>query len=360
MVSNILDAQVILTVSKPAPVAGLGIPAIFVQGDTENYQEYTSIDALADDFDESTNVYKKADAVFAQINSPIKVAVITYTAGTAAEGTPEDVTATPTSDGANVTADAESGLAPIVQAAQDYWLNDWHFAMLDKFDAANALALSNFIDLQKYKFLIVQVRDLSDLKPLTPNARTIGLVKANDEPFDAALIGDAASVTVGNITWKFRHNLNGITPDLVTNSEFDAINKAHAIGYVTKAGVPQTTEGWTLSGDYIDTLHGQDWVKSNLETNLQTLLTNSPKISYDVTGIALLKATVKSTLETAKQQGIIAVGDDGKTGIYTVTAKPASEMKATDVAIRAYKGISFNYTAQNAIHTVVVYGVVEE
>lgn len=360
MVSNLLDAKVVLSVSKPAPVVGLGIPAIFVQGDTEGYHEYTSADSLAEDFNESTNTYKKAQAVFDQINAPEKVAVITYIAGSASTPAPKDVNATPTSGGATVTADKSTGLAPIAQAAEDYWLSDWHFALLDTFNADNALALSNFIESQSFKFLVVQVSDLSGLKLLTPNSRTIGLIKSNDEPFDAALIGNAASVTVGNITWKFRHELVGITPDEVTNAQFDKINEAHAVSYITKAGVAQTTEGWTLSGDYIDILHGQDWMKSNLETNLQTLMVNTPKIGYDSTGIALLTSVVSSTLETAKGQGIIAVGDDGKTGLYSVTAKPASEMSPSDVATRAYKGIGFECTQQNAIHNTVVYGVVDE
>lgn len=354
MVSNLLDAQVVLSIFKPAPVVGLGIPAIFIQGDTEGYQEYTTLDSLVEDYDESTNIYKKAEAIFNQINAPEKVGVVTFTAAS----TPEDVNAQPTGDGATVT--AGTGLAPIAQAAEDYWLNDWHFALLADFDANNALALSNFIEAQAYKFLVVQVSDLTDLKPLTPNSRTIGLIKNNDEPFDAALVGNAASVTVGNITWKFRHDLVGITADQVTNAQFDKINEAHAIGYIAKAGVAQTTEGWTLSGDYIDTLHGQDWLKSNLETNLQTLMTNTPKISYDSAGIALLTSVVSSTLETAKGQGIIAVGDDGKTGLYSVTAKPASEMNPSDIALRAYKGISFECTQQSAIHSTVVYGVIDE
>lgn len=43
----------------PQPIVGLGNPAIFVQGSTQNYKEYTSLETLAKDFATTTTVYKK-------------------------------------------------------------------------------------------------------------------------------------------------------------------------------------------------------------------------------------------------------------------------------------------------------------
>ncbi|HHX0211998.1 TPA: DUF3383 family protein [Enterococcus faecalis] len=329
MIEKISDVNVKIDIMHPQPIVGLGNPAIFVQGAKQGYKEYTNLETLAKDFANATIVYKKADAIWKQDNKPYTISVITFEEN------------------------------KIADAAKSYFYNDWHFALLANFVEADALALSNLIEENEFKFLVIQTATVDELTVFTGNNLTIGLVHPLEEFLDAALIGNTASLTVGSVTWKFRHNLVGITPNTLTTSQLQAIEKANAIAYVTKAGIPQTSEGKTLGGEFIDSLHGDHWVKSNIETKVQRLLSTTDKLTFDSNGIALLDTTVANVLETAFTNGIIDIVDETGVGNYSVTALSRQELNPDDIAARNYKGLSFKYKRSGAIHTVDVTGTIE-
>lgn len=327
-VENISDVKVIINVLKPQPVVGLGNPAIFVEGTTKGHKVYHSISALSEDFDSTTDTYKKASAVLAQRNAPGSVHVITFEDG------------------------------KIVEAAEDYFFEEWHFAILATHDAADALALSNMIEEQEYKFFVTQAATVAGLTPFADNESTIGLVHPIEEYFDAAIVGAVGSLQPGSVTWKFRGDLVGITAQKLSVSQLEAVHNVNGIAYVVKAGIPQTSEGTTLSGEYIDAIHGTHWVKASLETQLQYTLSTTDKLSFDASGIDLLNAVASNVLETATAQGIVAVDTEGK-GLYTVTTLQREDLDPADIAARNYKGLSFNYQRSGAIHSVVVNGTIE-
>lgn len=327
-VEKISDVKVTIDVLKPQPVIGLGNPAIFVAGLAKAHKSYKSIASLSEDFASGTDVYKVASTVMKQRNAPQTVHVITY--------------------------EEEK----ITEAAADYFYEEWHFAMLAKVDAASALALSNMIEEQEYKFFVIQAATPDELTAMSDNESTIGLIHPIEERLDAALIGEAASLPVGSITWKFRNGLIGITPNQLSVSALEAIHAVNGIAYVTKAGIPQTSEGTTLSGEFIDALHGTHWVKANMESQLQNVLSTTDKLTFDSNGIDLLNVTASNVLEVGFQQGIVAADDEGK-GRYTVTTLQRSDLDPGDIAARNYKGLSFNYQRSGAIHTVEVSGTIE-
>ncbi|ELU8995703.1 DUF3383 family protein [Enterococcus faecalis] len=329
MIEKISDVNVKIDIMHPQPIVGLGNPAIFVQGAKQDYKEYTNLETLVKDFANSTNVYKKADAIWKQDNKPYTISVITF---------------------------AEDSIA---DAAKSYFYNDWHFALLANYEENDALALSNLIEENEFKFLVLQTSTVEELSVFAGNNLTIGLVHPSEEYFDAALIGNTANLTVGSVTWKFRHDLVGITANPLTAGQLQEIDRANAIAYVTKAGIPQTSEGKTLGGEFIDSLHGDHWVKSNIETKVQRLLSTTDKLTFDSNGIALLDTTVANVLETAFTNGIIDIVDETGVGNYSVIALSRQELNPDDVAARNYKGLSFKYKRSGAIHTVDVTGTIE-
>ncbi|MGX7417809.1 DUF3383 family protein [Carnobacterium gallinarum] len=340
MVEAITDVTVSINVQQPQPKIGLGIPAIFTTGVDQSYKEYTSLDSLKKDFGEDTAVYKKAKAVWAQVNMPKTVAVITYKASV--EGV------------------EPKGSNNIVKAAGDFFFENWHFAVLSEFDSAVALALSNFIEEKKFKFLVLQVIKSSDLTPFAKNSLTIGLVHTLvEEQLDAALIGNTANLTVGSVTWKGRPNLIGITAQKITVSGLEEIHSVGGLVYVEKAGISQTSEGKTISGEFIDALHGDHWIKSNIESRLQHLLSSTDKITFDSNGIALLRNELTTVFEEAFTNGIIDVVDETGNGNYSITALQRTDLDAGDIAARNYKGLSFTYKRSGAIHSVDVRGTIE-
>lgn len=328
----ISDVNVTIDLVKPAALIGLGTPLIMAnKTGASTYKEYLDLDSVVVDFANTTNAYKKAAAIFGQTNRPNKIAIATYdSAATPTPGTPASI-------------------------LDQYFSNDWEFLILADAAQADKLAVSTAIETKGFKMLVVKVSDEADRAAFKTHERTIVFYHPVDaEDPDAALVGAVGSKTVGSVTWKFKA-LAGITPQSFSTSDITAIHADGAIAYVTKAGVSQTSEGITASGEYIDIIHGRDWVKANMETSLQALLMENDKIPSNDKGISLIAATMTTVLTTATRQGIIDLSSSGDP-LYTITTIPWDQTSANDQSKRVYSGASFNYTAQGAIHAVNVHG----
>jgi hypothetical protein len=342
--ATVSDIHVSIDVLHPAPLVGLGLMLILTPVEGEKlpeYKEYASVGSLKADYGTDTEVYGKARDHSAQQNAALPIAVQTYTAG-----------------------QTDAALDSCFSRA-------WHFAVVADGAAADILKIAQYIEAKKFKFLGVQVPDAAGITPFGPVKdgngnvtstgfnRTFPVVHAVEgENLDAAVIGDAASLTVGSITWKFRKNLAGITPDVFDADEVDAMHKAGGFTYIVKSGVPQTSEGITASGEFIDALHGDDWVKVNMENDLQTFLMNAGKVPYNQGGIGLFASVMEGTLGTAFTNGIIDA--DPLTGLSTATvsAPQITSISRATVDTRKLSGLTFKYTRQSAIHQADVSGSV--
>ena len=175
---------------------------------------------------------------------------------------------------------------------------------------------------------------------------------------DSALVGAVATLTVGSVTWKFKQ-LKGVTPEVLTSNELSAIHGAHAFAYVEVSGVGETSEGWTMSGEYIDVIHGIIWVNTNMENKLEKFLQKNGKVSYDQVGITRINGVATQVMEQAYAQGIILTDETTGKGDYTVATSPRSEQSQQDLSDRHYGGLSFTYHVSGAIHTITVHGEVQ-
>lgn len=335
-VSNLnSDVQVVMSVFQPVVTPGLGTPAIFVKtSDTATdfqafmvkYYDAASVKAKYGDDSDAT---KLSQLIFAQANRPEHIDIIEYN--------------------------------DISKAVAAFSGEDWVFALLatptDTDTPVFAMAVTEVND----KFAAVQVEDASKLAVFGSNDHVIGFV----HPFskgrlDAAIIGNVANVQPGTITWKFR-TATGILPSDFNDTVLGAINAAHGIAYTVRGGsAAMTSEGWTLSGKYIDDLHSQLWIKNSIVAELQSALNNSNKIKYDANGISLLRGRVEIALERAYQLEIIATDDATGRGAYEVNAKKRSEQSASDISQRMYTGLSFKYVQAGAIHDIVVSGSITD
>jgi Protein of unknown function (DUF3383) len=331
----IQDVQVTIDVQNPAPKIGLGRPLILAESTATTYKEYSGLDLLKQDFAEGTSVYKKAKAVFDQVNKPDMVAVATYTV------------------------DATTGATTILDTFEQYFEKPWNFLLLPDASTSDRLAVSNALEAHKFKFLVLKIEDKDEIDQYKLNSRTILYYHPNKpgEEIDGAIIGDAASLTVGSITWKFRKNLVGITPIDISAGELKSLHSSGANAYVLKAGIPQTSEGITATGDYIDFIHGQDWVKANLESSLQQMLSDNDKVPSNDTGIAMAVSVVTTVLSVAAQNGIIDKDENGNAE-FTVFSKTMNEIPAEDREKRIYSGLSFEYYPEGAFHEMKVKGTV--
>lgn len=293
-----------------------------------NYREYASANAVETEFDRTSDVAKKAESYFSQANHSDRVAVLTYPEG------------------------------KLPDALYAFWYNNWVFAIFAESGLTDAKSVTNIFEANRDHMLFVQSGTLSELAAFKGQEFTVCLSHDMSEAFDAGFIGSVATSPVGSVTWKFK-KVVGITPQDITSNEYDALKKANVIAYINVGGVPETSAGTTMSGEYIDNLHGDIWIKTHISSSLQELLQINGKIPYNQAGINLISGTVSSVLAEAFTMGIIKEDDTTNKGIYSVSASPRSAQSQLDLSNRHYGGIEFNYARAGAIEDITVDGVVQ-
>ena len=121
------------------------------------------------------------------------------------------------------------------------------------------------------------------------------------------------------------------------------------------AGDIVTSEGKVTSGEYIDIIDSKDWIIQQIEYGCQKLLNNSSKLPYSDTGIAALQGVVRTVLQEAFDNGMIATDSEGA-ALYSVNFKSREDMSDADRASRAYTGGNFTFTLAGAIHSAEING----
>lgn len=350
MNKTLSDVNVILDVLQPAVPENLGKLAVFVKAETPptgdggttpqagsvsaSVQEFTDIEDLLAKVS-NADVQNIAKGYFNQDSHGDELYVISYS----------DLTA----------------------ALDSYFGEGWEFGTVVGEEADSAV-LSNYVEGKGTKFAVVGLEatdanvDAAETFKQTyiGNKRTIAFMAGmGDETQYAvgALIGKLGNQTVGSITWKFK-TLNGVKAVDFSKSQIDKLHKNGIFTYVNKAGIDQTSDGITIGNEFIDALHGDDWVKASIETEVQNLLSTSGKVTFDSAGIAQIDGVVTGVLQDATTNGIVLIDAESGQGQYTVTAQSRADTPAEDIAQRHYNGLSFSYTRAGAIHSVTVHGTV--
>ncbi|MCM3404907.1 DUF3383 family protein [Cytobacillus oceanisediminis] len=328
------DVTVTIDIKNPSALIGLGTPLILVnKSGGSPYKEYRDLEAIKVAFGEQSEGYEIAKKVFDQGDTrPEKIAIATY-----------DTTA----------------VEPITAASvlEEYFYSDWYFVMLDAGTVEDYKAISDVVEghgLKMAAHVVDSVEDLALLKVKDYDRTFVFQHSQIEEMPHAALIGRIGSLPVGSVTWKFK-TLKSVTPQDLTPPKLSDIHLNGGMAYVRKAGIDQTSEGKLVSGEYIDVIHGKDWVKLNIEQQVQLLFASNPKIPYTDSGIAQIEGAVRTVLEVAGQNGIIAEDDSGKY-LYTITSQGRNESPATDRAERKYSGLYFDFELAGAIHEAKIKG----
>lgn len=338
MSETLSDITVKLNVDQPSTPVNMGVLAVFTKGETEGAKAYYSLSEVQEDFTQNSDLLAVAQGYFTQKYHGEKLVVITY----------KDNIAT---------------------ATAAYYSEGWEFATVVGDEAeTDVVTLANYLDGQSERFAVVGVpattefvtTKLDDFVDKFEGVKRViafasGKTEAKALFGVGALIGALGNEQVGSITWKFRQ-IGGVD---VTDLSVTNIKKLHAkniFTYVTKAGVAQTSEGFTLSGEFVDALHGDDWIKATIETELQKLLSSARKITYDAVGIAQIDATVTTVLNQATANGIVLINEETGSGKFQVRTVSRANTPQADIAQRKYNGLSFSYTRSGAIHSVTVNG----
>ncbi len=167
---------------------------------------------------------------------------------------------------------------------------------------------------------------------------------------DAAWVGLQLPKDPGSSTWKFK-NLAGITADDLSTSEVGYLKAKNANFYETLAGVSIVSgEGVMASGEYIDIMHGCDWLQTRMAERIFSRLINSEKVPFTTQGIAVIENEIRYQLGKGVDAGLLAAGSQ------IVTTPDIADIDPLEKAARWLNGITFSATLAGAVHKVSIAG----
>ena len=335
------DVEIIISdQTRPLTQRGFGLPLIFGTTKAHPYTEYTSLPAVAEDFQPTDPEYLAAQAIFRQSPNPGRAAIYGVE-----RTTPGDLA---------------TALNELVQQHNDwYWLvfaprqlegADDLGDLADWVAAAGKFAVfANETGMTALQ-IVAQAQDINSSRVIY-----FAHTKPDDYP-DAALVGRMAPLQPGSATFKFK-TLDGVSEATFSTTEIGQLHDAGVITYVRKFGVLQTSEGYVTDKTYADIQLAKDWLKARMEERISRVLFVNEKIPYDNIGIAQIIDPIRSTLQQATGLGIIARNDDG-TGQFTVRAPRREDVDPTDRANRILPDVYWDAVLAGAVHRVRVSGVV--
>lgn len=303
--------------------------------DPGRYHEFSELKELIDYYTADDAEYKMAAAMFAQSPRPTVVAVYSRDPGAAIAAT-----------------------LAAVQAVND----TWYAFMINNRTKAEIHAAGTWANSNKKLFFGCT----SDLTALDDRNNDREIIVIHDRPSDypeCAWVGQNLPKAPGSITWKWK-SLNGQIAAAFNTTDLNTIRTKNSQTLTEYGSIVIMNEGKTTSGEFIDVIHGQDWVEAQLEARLFLLQTQNEKINLDNDGIAQVESVVRSVMIDAGRAGIIAraTTDDekkrSKDGVYlyTVDVPLRDEISVNDRNARHLPGVNFSYELAGAMHKITVNG----
>lgn len=333
--AGISDVTVTIDIQKPTPKLGFGKPLILGTSAAGNaYKTYAELSAVVVDYPSSTEEYKAASALFGQDDdAPAEIAIMARKTGTTPE-TLEDV-------------------------LDKIFTKDWYFLITTSTAVDDITTIAEAVEQDNSREFFFRTSSKADLATIYAEGytRTTGFYHTDVTKYpEAAWIGRCGSAPVGSLTWKSK-TLTGIQPLDINATELAAIHALGANTYVTKAGDNVTSEGKTMSGEYIDIIHSKDYIVFSIQYAIQKLLNQSPKIPYTDAGIAMLEGETRTVLKRGVNQGMIALDADNLP-LYSTAFKSRAEVDAADRANREYNDGTFDFELAGAIHKTKIRGTI--
>lgn len=320
--------------TKPVSERGFGLPLVLAVSKALSYKIYTDISEVTVDFAETTKEYKLISRMFDQNPRPAEVAVygVLY----------DEATGVPT--------DLVTALSTLIKTH-----NDFYYVVSPLQGDEEITALAEWVSTQE-KIYVASTSSqalYTSLKGLYDNV----FVMVHDQPetYPAeGLVGLLAPQVIGSYTWTFK-TINGVPPVAYDDSKINEIHENNACTYILESGVNITSHGVSTSGEYIDVIQGQHFIKAKITENVFGLLVRTPKVPYTNAGIALAVAEVEKALRLAGSNGIIASENDEFQ--YTITVPKIEDIPKNSIANRTLPDIPWTAVIAGAIEDVVINGV---
>lgn len=318
--------------TKAITEKGFGLPLVLATSKALAYKVYTDISEVQSDFAVDTKEYKLLNRMFAQNPRPAEIAVY----------------------GVNYTStDAES----LVTALNDLLLtkNDFYYLVSPEQGLEEVTALAEWASTQdKIYAASTDSEDVYEsLKGLYDNVYL--LVHDNPGTYPAeGLAALLASQIIGSYTWTFK-SINGVQPATYSATKIKDIEDNYANTYIQESGVNITSGSKSTSGEYIDIIQGQHFIKAKIAENVFGALVRNKKVPYTSAGIALIAAEVEKALTLAAQNGVIAT-ENGEYQ-FAIDVPTIESIPTNNKAGRILPDIPWTATVAGAIEKVNINGV---
>lgn len=202
------------------------------------------------------------------------------------------------------------------------------------------------------KIYAVTTNKIEDVKVLGKEVFDNTFVAYHDDEnaYLAEGVAVIMSYKIGGKTAKFKQ-VQGVKEANISLTDLQLVHENKVFTYIKKLGVLQTTEGKVLSGEYIDVVLGEYWIRFRMEERMQRLALTQDKIPYTNKGIGMLVSVAERVLNEAVDMGIIEEGQ------YRVDYRRREDVDSNDVANRVYNYIVWTAMLQGAIHSGQISGI---
>jgi len=181
----------------------------------------------------------------------------------------------------------------------------------------------------------------------------------------AAWVGQNIPKQPGSFTWKWKR-LSGVSAVSYDSTDMATIRSNNTQALQEQAGAIYMNEGISTSGEYIDTMHGIDWLDDQLKKELLLFMLKNEKVPFDDTGIQSLGTVVRGVLQRAGEVGFFAravseadmVNSDDGFWQFRLEIPQRADLAPTDIANRDLKGIKFTAWLAGAFHKATITGLI--
>lgn len=181
----------------------------------------------------------------------------------------------------------------------------------------------------------------------------------NNRYAHVAWLAEGSSYTPGSETWEYKQ-LTGITPSVLSSQEIAELEGQNLAYYVEIAGKGCTRNAKVIGGEWIDTIRFRDWLVSDMQTRVFSLLVSNPKVPYNDGGIGMVDNQMIASLKQGQQNG--GIDDDAYDAEgalfpgFTTSVPLAASVSDADKAKRVLNDCRFTARLSGAIHAVEIKG----
>ncbi|MCA9508966.1 MAG: DUF3383 family protein [Myxococcales bacterium] len=166
----------------------------------------------------------------------------------------------------------------------------------------------------------------------------------------AAWISKMLSLAPGSASWAFK-SLDGVSPCKLDSDTTEKLKKANINRYIGVSGQGITLDGRVVKGEYIDVIHGIDWLQVRIQERLLRLLVLNPKIPYTLKGIDLVRCEILAQLKEGIYCGLLAADPEPHVSIPDLDIIDAQKRER-----RILPDVRFGARLASAIHEIEIQG----